>query len=330
MNRPLLFLLFVGVAAALPYKTSYGSNPHKYYQSKYDTPLSFGYMKNPLAMAYVQQPQVSAYAQSDYGKMAGEQFFKHDSGKKHYVPVNRDEEDSTRESLPYTVLTNYGPYEERAYPSAKFACVKADIDNSKDPFAGLEKMNPMQMMSSKRYKKRPSSYMFKELYKYISGVNKEYQEIEMTRPVSTHHSVKKVQFGGDVEVQEMCFYIPAAHQANPPQPLETSPVYIHQRPTMRVFVRRFGGWAMTAESWSREREVLETLLMGKPHHDREYYTNGYNSPWDQTNRRNEVWIQSLEAGAPVIAAVTAEEEDQDEGLQEEDVSVDAVPVDLSE
>ena len=53
---------------------------------------------------------------------------------------------------------------------------------------------------------------------------------------------------------------------------------------MRVFVRRFGGWAMTAESWSREREVLETLLMGKPHHDREYYTNGYNSPWDQTNR----------------------------------------------
>merc|ERR1719458_362362 len=39
-------------------------------------------------MAYVQQPQVSAYAQSDYGKMAGEQFFKHDSGKKHYVPVN--------------------------------------------------------------------------------------------------------------------------------------------------------------------------------------------------------------------------------------------------
>ena len=32
------------------------------------------------------------------------------------------------------------------------------------------------------------------------------------RPVSTHHSVKKVQFGGDLEVQEMCFYIPAEHQ----------------------------------------------------------------------------------------------------------------------
>ena len=35
-------------------------------------------------MAYVQQPQVSAYAQSDYGKMAGEQFFKH--GNHHQYP----------------------------------------------------------------------------------------------------------------------------------------------------------------------------------------------------------------------------------------------------
>merc|ERR1740119_2721 len=280
-------------------------------------------------MTYVQQPQVSVYAQqSDYGKMAGQQFFKHENGKKHYVPGNSDEEDTSRESLPYTVLTTHRDYEEREYPSAKFACVKADIDNSKDPFAGLEKMDPMELMRSK---KRPSSYMFKELYKYISGVNKEYQELEMTRPVSTHHSIKKENFnGGDVEVQEMCFYIPAEHQANPPQPIEISPVYIHQRPTMRVFVRRFGGWAMTADSWSQQRQQLENDLQGVPHHDREYYTNGYNSPWDTTNRRNEVWIQSLEAGVPVIAAVTADEEDQDEGLQEEDVSLDVVPVDLSE
>ena len=56
------------------------------------------------------------------------------------------------------------------------------------------------------------------------------------------------------------------------------------RPTMRVFVRRFGGWAMTADSWSQQRQQLENDLQGKPHHDREYYTNGYNSPWDTTNR----------------------------------------------
>merc|ERR1740128_191432 len=136
-------------------------------------------------MTYVQQPQVSVYAQ---------QFFKHENGKKHYVPGNSDEEDTSRESLPYTVLTTHRDYEEREYPSAKFACVKADIDNSKDPFAGLEKMDPMELMRSRRYKKRPSSYMFKELYKYISGVNKEYQELEMTRPVSTHHSIKKENF----------------------------------------------------------------------------------------------------------------------------------------
>merc|ERR1740128_623252 len=64
-------------------------------------------------MTYVQQPQVSVYAQqSDYGKMAGQQFFKHENGKKHYVPGNSDEEDTSRESLPYTVLTINRDYEE--------------------------------------------------------------------------------------------------------------------------------------------------------------------------------------------------------------------------
>ena len=55
------------------------------------------------------------------------------------------------------------------------------------------------------------------------------QEVEMTRPVSTHHAVKEQREGGDLEVQEMCFYIPQEHQANPPQPLDTSPVYVHTR-----------------------------------------------------------------------------------------------------
>ncbi len=51
----------------------------------------------------------------------------------------------------------------------------------------------------------------------------------MTRPVSTHHKVIKEADAGDLEVQEMCFYVPMEHQASPPQPLETSPVYIHTR-----------------------------------------------------------------------------------------------------
>merc|ERR1711872_405912 len=137
-------------------------------------------------------------------------------------------------------------------------------------------------MSSKRYRKSPSSIMFMELFKYISGVNQENEELK-----------------------EMCFYVPASHQNNPPKPLEKSPVYIKNRPTMKVYARRFGGYIFTADAWREERDLLEMLLIGKPHHDREYYTNGYNSPFVMRNRRNEVWIQDLQAGPPVVAAVQA-------------------------
>ncbi len=36
----------------------------------------------------------------------------------------------------------------------------------------------------------------------------------MTIPAPTHHSIKKKQVGGDVEVQEMCFYITSEFQVD--------------------------------------------------------------------------------------------------------------------
>jgi len=126
------------------------------------------------------------------------------------------------------------------------------------------------------------------------------------------HSVKQKKFGGNLEVQEMCFYIDPQHQANPPQPLDSSPVYIQKRPTMRVYALRFDGHPMSADTWTRQKDLLENLLIGKPHHDAEYYTNGFDSPMKIINRRNEVWIQELEPAKPVVAAVEAEEEPEPE------------------
>ena len=37
---------------------------------------------------------------------------------------------------------------------------------------GSENMNPFEVMKSKQWKKAPTSLMFIELFKYISGVNK--------------------------------------------------------------------------------------------------------------------------------------------------------------
>jgi len=235
------------------------------------------------------------------------------------------------EELPYTVVEDYGPYELREYPSVKFACVKSEVDNAEDPMAGLKNVNPFTIMSSKRWRKSPSSMMFKELFKYISGVNKEGQEVEMTRPVSTHHKIIKEADAGDLEEQEMCFYVPMEHQASPPQPLETSPVYIHTRPRMRVYSMQFGGHMMSSDDWAEKREVLEYMILGKAHPKDEYYTNGYNSPMVLFNRRNEIWVQdttfvaSDDDDEAAAVAVRGDEEavaEPEHVLPEEDLSVD--------
>ena len=63
-------------------------------------------------------------------------------------------------------------YEKRYYPAATFVCNKTSVDTAADPLAGLDDMNPLEIMSSKRYKSRHQSQMFMELFRYISGVNK--------------------------------------------------------------------------------------------------------------------------------------------------------------
>merc|ERR1712244_128868 len=52
-------------------------------------------------------------------------------------------------------------------------------------------MSPFSVMSSKRWKRHHTSRMFMELFKYISGVNKNQEEMEMTAPVVTTHEVVK-------------------------------------------------------------------------------------------------------------------------------------------
>ena len=70
--------------------------------------------------------------------------------------------------------------------------------------------------------------MFRRLFKYISGVNKEGQEIAMTRPVSTLHKVSFLYQNdradgplskvvredslGNLEALLMCFYLPSEYQ----------------------------------------------------------------------------------------------------------------------
>jgi len=332
--KGLLIVLFVGSVSCIPYGHGGYNKFSKYFMKDNQRPLSFSYMANPMAQVDISNLQPSTYHHSNDNnkwKMVGEQFFKHEGGHHgsgHHNDDDHKDEDS--EELPYSVVEDYGPYELREYPSVKFACVKSEVDNAEDPMAGLKNVNPFTIMSSKRWRKSPNSIMFKQLFKYISGVNKEGQEVEMTRPVSTHHKVIKEADAGDLEVQEMCFYVPMEHQASPPQPLDTSPVYIHTRPRMRVYAMKFGGHMMSSDDWVEKREVLEYMILGKAHPKDEYYTNGYNSPFTFYNRRNEIWVQdtTFVASADHEAAaveVRGDEEavaEPEHVLPEEDLSVD--------
>ena len=91
-------------------------------------------------------------------------------------------------------------------------------------------------MTDSNWDKEPSNRMFMKLFRYIAGVNKIYEEIDMTTPVLV--TLQKID--NKMMFQRMCFYIPSKFQENPPQPLEMG-VSIEKFKEMTVYVQKFGG-----------------------------------------------------------------------------------------
>merc|ERR1719452_239134 len=84
------------------------------------------------------------------------------------------------EQVPYTTVQKFDDYEERIYPSVKWACTemtyeKAEEDNEKEEEGSEWNVIKMmqEMMNKKSWKSRPSSKMFMKLFRYISGVNEQ-------------------------------------------------------------------------------------------------------------------------------------------------------------
>merc|ERR1712210_315766 len=148
----------------------------------------YTYQSNPMARMSMQARHHSGgnawntRSKNPFSYMVGKEFFKNEN-------IDGDHFEGHNEELPYSVTQDYGNYEKRHYPEAAMACTYDLVDQAGDSLAGLEGTNPYTIMSSRRFQKTPASIMFRRLFKYISGVNQEGKEIEMTRPVSTLHKV---------------------------------------------------------------------------------------------------------------------------------------------
>merc|ERR1739838_87215 len=198
------------------------------------------------------------------------------------------------QQVPYTVIQKFQGYEERLYPSVKYTCTEMTYNRTSEDDGGEEEgewniVKLITNMARKGWKSRPSSIMFKRLFRYISGVNKEQTEVEMTVPVVT-----TMKLLDDSKIfKQMCFYLPKEHQASPPTPVDEA-VTIETKKEMTVYVHQFGGYAMKDYVWEKEAQIFAEVLNAAGVSNinfSEFFALGYDSPMKFWNRRNEVMFE---------------------------------------
>jgi len=211
-----------------------------------------------------------------------------------------DEEDAGLERVPYKTLNKTKlddiAFEIREYPSVKWVCTELtyeqeaieeedEVLNSEDEVSAIKYM---QQKMSGGWKKKPSSGMFMKLFRYISGVNVERQEVAMTSPVLT----KMVPMENNMMSKDMCFYLDSAAQDSPPTPEEEDVRIVVSKP-LTVAVYEFGGYAMSDSVWAKNAAMFADKLGDRMNSVEQnwYYTAGYDSPMKFWNRRNEVMFQ---------------------------------------
>jgi hypothetical protein len=83
---------------------------------------------------------------------------------------------------------------------------------------------------------------------------------------------------------KMCFYIEAKWQASPPTP-EDPTVTVETSQPMRVYVHRFGGYAMSDATWTKQASEF-SKLMGEYRNNKSQITSEMSKSDDFDNRYN--------------------------------------------
>jgi len=196
------------------------------------------------------------------------------------------------EEMKYQVLEKHDEYMVVRTPPSTWVCTSKDVKSNEDPYKDWRAKydgNALAAMGDNKHSK--TSKMFQILYRYIVGLNSESKNIEMTAPVTN----KITEFDdGRMYKDEMCFWLGSElSSVKPPQPNDDN-VYIQKRPAMEFYVRKFGGWILSADEWVNELMAMEKSMQASGEGSQYrgvFYTVGYDSPFvPEEKRRNELWI----------------------------------------
>merc|ERR1711997_1008815 len=132
-----------------------------------------------------------------------------------------------------------------------------------------------------------SMQMFGKLFRYIGGNNAANKKIDMTRPVI---GLVIPRDGSGAEKNfTMAFYMPESNVPAPSAP----DIKIMSIPAMHVYVKSFPGYAsLTKYIWNAKLLEMKLKDEKKPFISNYFYKAGYNSPFEFTDRHNEVWFMA--------------------------------------
>jgi len=128
------------------------------------------------------------------------------------------------------------------------------------------------------------------LKKYFDGGNKNQTKIPMTAPVLTRVGGTQASYL-NVTVS---LWLDKEYAVNPPEPLDTSPIYIQEIEEMTVSVEEFGGYVFD----SRLKGLLlahqeEMNILGVEFRPNFYYIAEYDPPFELFGRHNEIWTHTV-------------------------------------
>ncbi len=166
---------------------------------------------------------------------------------------------SSTEQYPYEVLQDFDQFELRYYQDAIFAKTHIDAETYR----------------------RGSGNGFRTLASYIFGGNEREENISMTAPV-----VMSWEHGMVME-----FMMPSEYTLETLPAPRHSGIEIYEKPSVVMAGLSFGGWANDRRIARKIDELSSLLDAHEVEHTGNFQYFGYSSPYQVTNRRNDIVVE---------------------------------------